>query len=178
VVDSGEADLLRVDSIVLFGIVSEESVGDVDSARDGTVSGKLGLHLISSSDTVVVADVVSGVLDSPAFVLASFASRAWRPCAVLAGGDRANLFLEVVGGVLFARSSHESSVVSVLVDLSGVTSIARATSLSVDNDLSVNGDGSGGGELVHDVESVSDGGGSSLSPARSTVAGDVLVFAP
>jgi len=145
VVDHGEADLLGVDSVVLGGIVSEEGIGNVDSARDRAVSGDLSLHLVSTSHAVVIADVVSsGRGDGPAFVLTILSSGWWGPGAVLAGSDGRDLSLEVVGNVLLASSVDESFIMGVLVNLSGVTSIARATSLSVDNDLGVNRDGGGG----------------------------------
>jgi hypothetical protein len=144
VVDHGEANVLGVNTIVFGRVIFEEGIRNVDSTRDRSVSGNLSLHLISTSDLVVVADVVLGVFDSPAFVLAIFTDRWWGPGAVLACVNRSHGVLEVVSNVLLARASHKSGIVSVLVNLSRVTSIARATGLSVDNDLSVNGDGSSG----------------------------------
>jgi len=68
--------------------------------------------------------------------------------------------------------------VGVLVDLSGVATIARTSSLSINDDLSINRNRRSCLELVEDVKSVSNSRGTSLSPARSTVARDVLVFGP
>lgn len=67
---------------------------------------------------------------------------------------------------------------SVLVDLSGVTSVARSSSLGVDDNLGIDGDGRSSLELVQDVKSISDSRSTSLGPAGATVAGNVLVLVP
>jgi len=52
-----------------------------------------------------------------------------------------------------------------LVHLSGVTTVTAAASVSIDNRLSIQTDRGGVLKVVHDVKSVSEGAGSSLSPA-------------
>jgi len=79
---------------------------------------------------------------------------------------------------LHARSSDETGLMGIRVDTTGVSTVARATSLSVDDNLSVDRDRGDGAQLVQDVESISNGGCSSLSPARPAVLGNVLVLTP
>jgi len=126
----------------------------------------------------MVTDVVSGGSDSSAAFLTIFTSGRWGRRAVSASVNGGQFVLQVVGSVLHARSADETSGVGVGVDATGVTSIARATSLGVDDDLSVDGDGGEGLQLVEDVKSVSNGGSRSLSPARPAVLGNVLVLVP
>lgn len=64
------------------------------------------------------------------------------------------------------------------VHISWVSTIAGASSLAVDDDLSVKTDRSGGLEVIKDVKAVSNCRGSTLSPARSAVLGNVLVLVP
>jgi len=73
--------------------------------------------------------------------------------------------LQVKGGVLLAGSVDETNFVGVLVDLTGVTTVAGAASLAVDNNLGVETNGGVSLEIVEDVESVGDSGGGALSPA-------------
>jgi hypothetical protein len=68
--------------------------------------------------------------------------------------------------------------VSILVDCSGVASVARASFLAVDNNLSIKSDWGRDFKVSEDVESVSDGRSGTLSPAGSAILGDMLVLAP
>jgi len=68
--------------------------------------------------------------------------------------------------------------VSVFVNSNRVTSVARAASLTVDDVLRVETNRGLGVQAIEDVESISDGGGGTLSPARATVLRDVLVLVP
>jgi hypothetical protein len=174
VVDERESHFLGVNT----SSVELESVGDVDTARDGSVLEDLSLHLSDTLNGVMVSDVVSGGSHSSAAFLTIFSSSRWGRGAVTADVNGLKSRLQVVSNVLHARSVNETGLVSVRVDTTGVTTVARASSLSVDNHLGVDGDGGDGRELVQDVESVSDGRGRSLSPARSAVLRDVLVLAP
>jgi len=72
----------------------------------------------------------------------------------------------------------ESSIVGKLVNLSGITAIARASSLAVDDDLSVKANWGWCLEVIQDVEAVSYGRSCSLGPAGSAVLGNVLVLVP
>ena len=151
----------------------------VDAAGDGTVSVEFSFHLICTFDMVVLRDVVLGVFDSPAAIKAGFIRPGWGPCAVTADVNVfAHVALEVECGVLHARRVVETTVVSILVDCSGVASIARASLLAVNDYLSIKSDRGRYFEVSKDVESVSDGRRGTLSPARSTVLGDVLVLVP
>jgi len=67
---------------------------------------------------------------------------------------------------------------SVLVYLCGVTTIATATSISINDCLSIDADGCWVLKVVHNVESVSESASSALSPAGATVLGNVLVLIP
>lgn len=144
VVDERESHFLGVDtsSVVL------ESVGDVDATRDRSVLEDFSLHLLDTPNGVMVSDVVSGGSHSSAAFLAIFSSSRWRRGAVTADIDGLKSRLQVVSNVLHARSVNETGLVSVRVDTTGVTTVARASSLGVYNDLSVNGDWGDGRKLV------------------------------
>ena len=100
-VDLRESNDLRVDTtlVVLLPVVSS-----VDTARDGTVSVKLSLHLIGTSQGVVLTDVVSNIgSDSEAVLKTVIIGLGWAPKAVTALIHRCALVLQVVGNVLLAR---------------------------------------------------------------------------
>lgn len=153
-VDERERDVLRVDSTVGTVVLLEVGSG-MDSAGNGTVL-EGGLHCILSFNAVVAADVVAGGLYRSAVRLSSLIGRWWWWAAVHAVVDGVGRVLQVVGNVLLARSVDETRLVGILVDLVGVATVARATPLVVDNHLCVNRDGGDGGQVVQDVEPVSD----------------------
>ena len=176
-VDEREADLLGVDVGAI--VVVLEVLGGVDTARDGAVSVELSLHLVDAGKRVVLADVVLLVLDGDAAIEASLANRGRRPGAVTADVNvLAHVVDEVVSGVLLARRVRDTSVVGILVHLSGVATIAGATSLAVHDGLGIEADRGGVEVTVQDVESVGDGRGGALSPAGTAVLWDVLVLVP
>ena len=72
----------------------------------------------------------------------------------------------------------ETVLHGVLKYLSGVATVARSTSLAVDNHLSIKADRSLSAEVIHDIEAISESGSRGLSPAGSTVLGDVLILVP
>jgi hypothetical protein len=121
--------------------------------------------LINSLHFVIVTDVITGVSNGPAFILTTLSSRWWRPSAVFAFINGSELVLEIVSDILLARASNQAGIMSILVNLSRVSTVTRATSLSVDDNLSVNRNGGSSLEVVQDVESISDGRCTSLSPA-------------
>jgi hypothetical protein len=90
---------------------------------------------------------------------------------------RASEVVRISGNVVLARVFGDTVFLSEFVDTSSVTTFATTTSTAVDNSL----DGKsnfGESGLSGDVDSVSQGRGTSLSPARSAVNGDVLVLSP
>jgi hypothetical protein len=128
----------------------------VNSAGDGSVESKLGLHLVNTNDVVVVTDVVDRVLNGPASSILTFSRR--RPGAITANVNwAAESVLEVVGGILHARRVVETVLMSILVYLGCAAAIASATSLAVNNRLWVNANRGSGLEVVQDVEAVSNG---------------------
>jgi hypothetical protein len=99
--------------------------------------------------------------------------------AVTADVDRLALILHKVGGnVLLARGVDEASGVSVLVDISGVTTVAGATSWAVDDSLGAETNRGVSLQASEDVETIGNGGGGALGPAWSAVLGNVLVLVP
>jgi len=174
VVDERESDLLGVDT----SGVEFESVGDMDTTRDGSVLGDLSLHLSNTLDLVMVSDVVSFRSNGSASFHARLTRSRWGRGAVTALIDGRHSRLQVEGSVLHARSSDKTYFMCGRVDTTGVTTVARATLLGIDNGLGIDGDGSVSAQLVHDVESISNCGGRSLSPARPAVLGNVLVLVP
>jgi len=85
VVDLNIAFNFRVDTT---GVLLE-TVSDLNTTGNWSVFGKIGLHLISTLETVVVLYIVVLVVNGPAFILAVVCrvSRAWWPGAVLAFED-------------------------------------------------------------------------------------------
>jgi len=79
---------------------------------------------------------------------------------------------------LHARTIWDSSVECVFVHFSGVTTIAAATGISINDNLSVKSNRGGILQVIHNVESISKGAGSTLSPTGATVLRDVLVLGP
>jgi len=152
VVDDGQEDLFRVDSARVSPL---ELVSHVNTAGDGTMSVDLSLHLISSLNVIVVSDVVSDVGgDSGAARKTVVAFSGWWPDAVTADVDWLASVLQVVSSVLLAGRVHKTVVVSPLVDLSGVSTIAGATSLAVNDYLSTKSNWSVSLQIGQDVESV------------------------
>ena len=95
----------------------------------------------------------------------------------------ASVLVKVVSNVLHAGGVRNASFESVVVDLRGISSVARASSLAVHNHLGGESDGGKLGSLVvvpevHDVESVGKGRGGSLGPAGTAVLRNVLVLVP
>ena len=105
VVDHGEADSLLVDVVALtlnnLVVGGLEEISGVDTAGDGTVSGKLGLHLILTLDRVVIADVVLLVLNSLAVSISWLTIRG-RGAVTADIVVCAHLSLQVEGRVLLA----------------------------------------------------------------------------
>ena len=105
VVDLGEFESLSVDvvsltfnNLVVFGL---ESVGGLDTARDGAIGMKLSHHLVFTFDRVVVGHIVFPVVDSAAVGISSLTFTWWG--AVTAHiVIRAHAVNQVVGSVLLA----------------------------------------------------------------------------
>ena len=175
-VDEGEAYVLRVDAAV--GTVSLfPLIGGVDTAGDRAILESL-LHRILASNAVVGADIVPGRGHSSAVLGTGLVGHWWWGAAVHAVVDGVGRVLEVIGDVLLARGVDEAVVVGSFVNLVGVSAVARAAPLVVDNHLGIKSNRGDGGQVREDVEPVSDSGGRSHAPARATVAGDVLVDVP
>ena len=67
---------------------------------------------------------------------------------------------------------------SKLINITRVSTVARAACLAVDDHLGIESDWRGRHDVILDVEPVSDGRGCALGPARATVLGNVLVLVP
>lgn len=161
VVNHWESNFLGVDAAGVFF----EGVRDVDTAGDGSICGELGLHLRFALDTVVVANVVLGVLYSFAAFDATLIFLGRWPGAVTAYVDVFGMALKVIRDVLHARAMRKTSLVSSSVNATGVSSIAGATFLKVDNSLRIDTNWCNGLEIIQDIEPIGDGRGRSLSPA-------------
>ena len=160
-------------------VVKLELLSCLDTAGNGAVL-ELSLHLVSTRNVEVLTDVVASVgLDGSATINSTLANGRRRPGAVTAHVDvlAASVHI-VVGSVVDAAGVHKASVMSEFVDLSGVSTVARATSIAVDNHLGVNANWRAECRGEVDVESVSNGAGRTLGPARATVLGNVLVLVP
>ena len=183
VVDHGEEHLLRVDVVALsFGntnVGSLKVVSRMDTTRDGTVLVEFSHHLVLALDLVVLADIVLLVLNSSAVVEALIALGIRRPGAVTAD---INVFtiasLEVVSSVLLARRVRNTSPARIPVHEARVATIARATSLAIDDDLGVESNRGCSKITIKDVKSVSNGRSGALGPAGTAVARDMLILVP
>ena len=87
---------LAFDNLVVLGL---KLVGGMDTAGDWAVGMKLSLHLISTSDTVVVSHIVVCVVDGLAIGIGSLAFR--RRSTVTANIIvRAHTVNQIIGSVL------------------------------------------------------------------------------
>jgi len=154
--------VLRVDSASVFSL---EFIGGLDTALKGTILSKLSLHLLVTFNGVVLANVVLFVghgCTAGKTIITGL--RHWG-CTVLAQIVVGAGFKQVVSDVLLARTVGDTMVEGVLVNESGVTTIAATAGIAVDNGLGVQTNGSGVLQVVQDVESVSEGTGGTLGPA-------------
>ena len=142
-VDLREEDLLRVDVVAntLDNLVvsSLELVSGMDTARDGAISVKLSLHLVSTSDAVHVSDIIVLVVDSLTVGISSltFGGGSAVTADIISGAHAVH---KVEGCVLFARRVRDTDCACVQVHHGGVATIARTTSLAVDDSLGIEAD--------------------------------------
>ena len=133
VVNHGEEHVLAVDA---SEIVLLEVLGCVYTAGDGAMGIKLSLHLVSTTEVVVVTDVVLGVSNSETTTHAVVTDSGWGPGAFTASVNVcAHTSLEVVGSILLAGFVLKSDVMGELVNLGGAATVARASGLAIDNML-------------------------------------------
>lgn len=154
--------------------VSFEFLSCINTAGNGTVGIDGLLHGIDTAGATVVGDLpVLVVGDSSTVGTSVFSGE-----AVFTDLDvRAGEVVGISGNVVLARIFGNTVFLSEFVDTSSVTTFATTTSTTVDNSL----DGKsnlGVSRVSGDVDSISQGRGTSLSPARSAVNGDVLVLGP
>jgi len=162
VVNHREFEVLRIDTTQIV----VEVVGGVDTAADGTVEEEFSLHLVSTSDMVVLRSIVLGVVHGGAAVETIVTLSGRRPGAVSAEINvLAHAVDKVVSSVLLARRVRNTVLKGIFVNLGRVATVAGATSLAVNDDLSVEANGSVTLQTEVDVESVSESRGGTLSPA-------------
>jgi hypothetical protein len=65
--------------------------------------------------------------------------------------------IQIPGNILHASSMAETVGVGKFINASRVATVARATSIAVDHKLSVKGNRGRSFQVVHDVETISDG---------------------
>jgi hypothetical protein len=114
--------------------------------------------LINSTNGVVLADIVLLVVYGSASIKSIISNfRRW-PGAVTAEINGSTVAInQVVSSILLTRRVRDSIVKGIEIDLTWVSSIAGASSLTVDNDLGIKTNWRGGQTSIQDVESVSDG---------------------
>lgn len=157
VIDHWECNFLRVDTTVV-GVLP--IVGGVDTAGDWAVGVELSLHLLSTTEGVVLTNVEAEVwLDTEAVLKAIITWAWWAPKAVTADINILWLLLQVVGNILFTAAVDETVSTGIGVDIAWVSTVARATSLLVNNNLSVQSNWGWDFQVSQDVESVSNGRG-------------------
>jgi len=139
VVEQNEMDLLRVNGSSI--VIPLEVVGDVNTTRDGTVL-ELSFHLVGSLDIPVLANVVANVRSDSCTVCKTVITYSRRRSVAVAAdidcGTRASNI--VVSNIVHARRVDETFRHCELVDLSRVSSIARTSSVAVDDHLGIKSD--------------------------------------
>ena len=154
--------MLRVDAAKVSGV---KFFSSLNTTGNRSPFSELGFHLISTNNRVVLADVVFLVRNGTAVLETIIASSRCRGCAISAQIEVSALTtLKVESSVLLARAIRNTMIEGILVNLGRITTVAATTSLAVDNSLSIQTDGSGVLESIHDVESISDSTGGALSP--------------
>jgi len=134
VINNRESLLFRV----YASSISLELISHINSAWYWPIGINLSLHLISTTQSVVWTDIVMfEVLNSPAVSLAIISSSWSRTYTVFAQVDSLAVTSKdiVVSTVLHARWVWNTIVLSISINSNGVTSIARATSLTVNYGL-------------------------------------------
>jgi len=157
VIDHWECNFLGVDTtfVSIFPIV-----GGMNTAGNWAVGVELSLHLISTTEGIVLTDVETKIwLDSEAVLKAIITWAWWAPKAVTADINFFWLLLQVVSNILFTTTVDETMCAGIGVDITWVSTVARATSLLVDNYLSVQSNWGWDFQVSQDVESVSNGRG-------------------
>jgi len=153
----------------------------MDTAGDRTIFEYLSFHIVYSAHRVMISNVVLTnllIVDSRTIVKSALTCGRWRPRTVTALINRCEISLEVVGYVLHARAVHKALSVSVPVNHSRVSTVARAACLCVNNDLGIDANRCSCTQLIQDVEPISDSRCTALRPARSTILRNMLVFVP
>lgn len=88
--------------------------------------------------------------------------------------SRARSLLRISSKIVLTRFFRDTLLVSELVNTNGLTTVAAATSLTIEDDLNTQGN-IRPSSVSSNVDSISKGGGSTMSPARTTVLRNVLV---
>lgn len=122
-------------------VVGHEGVSDMNTTADRAVLYNLRLHLVNSLDLVVFAHVVFLVGDGAAIGKVTIDLGHWGHAVSAQVHSSAIMLRQVGGSVLLARAVGNAVLVGELVNASGVTTVAAATSLAVDDGLSVQTDG-------------------------------------
>lgn len=119
------------------------------------------------------------VLDSHAVFLKGFAFSWHWSGTVLANIDVGADSIEEVGcNELLAGRMGDSIVVSILPNISGISSIATSTILTVHNNLRTKSNRSRGAKPIQNIEAICERRCGALHPAISAVTWNVLVLAP
>jgi len=158
--------------------VSFKLISSLDTAANRAISSQIWLHLISTDNWVVLIDVVLSVGYCVAILYSTFTLRRWWWVAISTHVYISVSSLQIVCCVLHAGAVGNTVIESILVNFGRVTTVTAATSISINYSLSIDTDRGGVLKVIHDVESISKSASSSLSPAWSTVLGNVLVLVP
>jgi len=176
--------VVDIDGVVLFtpdttSVVLFESISSHDTATDGSVGIDSLLHVVDTADETVAGDLPMSVGGNGGaeeiVVLALRRRRGNAGLALLLG--QAEFQSGVLGDVVLARFFGDTLVITELVDTDGFTTVAITTGLTVDDGLGTEGN-LRISVVSQNVDSVSQRRGSTLSPARSAVNGDMLVLGP
>ena len=157
-----------------------ESCSDFHNARDRSIL-KLGLHLLSTNNVIVLTHIVTGVRSHSPAVFNTTLANSWRRTdAVPADVDRPTKACHfILRDVVHAGLVNKTFFHGKLKDCSRISTVARSTRaacLTVDHHLGTKTFWGHCGQFVHDIEAVSDARSCGLGPAGAAILRNVLVL--
>ena len=147
-------------------VIIKEVLIDVDTTRNRTTSSNFSLHLLHTRDRSVLTDLVALELsDRPAAIGVTVGTKMFRST------------IQCLSDVVLAGGIRNTLLVSPLVDTIRPTTLAGTSTCTVDNSLrrEINGRE---GTISHQIDTIRESRGGTLSPAGTTIDRNVLILVP
>ena len=173
----GNANVFRINPAAVVRLF--EGFSDFHNTRDRSIL-KLGLHLVSTDNVIVLTNIVTGVRsNSPAVLNTTLVKSRNGTNAVTTNVDCATEACNfILSDVVHAGRVNKTFFHGELEDRSRISTVARATCLTVDHHLGIKANWRLCGQFVQDVESISNARSGRLGPARAAVLRNVLILCP